>query len=266
MATAGLQVWNDGGLYQIDGTIPNVQLRSKQTGVAAFESVYIGSNPGGSYNGVLPIIDFYVQSSSPVFALYSPGNPAVIKKTETDNAGNWHLQVLCAYVGQSVTLLTFDAALPAQSGAGFQVFNASGVCVFDAGAPALVVTGAYSGNTANVSPTAYIYNGTVTYTPNVVFPMPGGRKFAVVGAMGPLLNNYSGTVGNGQANTYLSPGMFQCDDGQIQMPICVFGMTPAPVQAQINYSTAPLTISHQLTAYGSCFNYQFLAADVTGII
>ncbi|CAB3795445.1 hypothetical protein LMG28138_03881 [Pararobbsia alpina] len=264
--SAGLQVWNEGDLFQIDGTYSNMQLRSSQSADAIYTSVYIGSNPQGSYTGILPIATFNVRASSPVFALYSPGNPSVIKSTQTDNAGNWTVQVLCAFVGQVVTLLSFDTATPTASNFGLQVFNESGVLVFDANSAPLLISGAYSGNIANLDPNAYVYNSTVTRPTNIIFPTDPAHKFAVVGAMGPLLAYSGGVVGNGNLTTYLYPGMFQTDPGQIQMPICGFGQTPGPVQAFVQYDTTPFTATNQTTAYGSCFNYQFLVADVTGIV
>lgn len=243
-----------------------MQLRGKASAAAVFTSVYIGSNPDGQYFCPLPIAQFTFAASTPVFALYSPGAPAVIKQTNVDAAGNWTVLVLCCFVGQTVEVLCFDTA-QAQGGTfGLQIFREDSVCIFDASQPPLLITDFKSGNIAGVDPNANTHNGTTTFADNTIFPTTPGRKYAVVGAMGPVLGEFAGTVGNGQLNTFLFPACFQMDDGQIQMLICGFGETPAAVQGSPNYSTAPVTGSHRLTAYGSCYSYQFLIADVTGIV
>lgn len=265
--TAGLQVWNDGNPFQIDGSFPNMQLRSSAQAAAVMQNVFIGNNPGGTYTATLPIADFFFAAQQPVIGLYSPGAPALVKSTATDNAGNWHVQVLCATAGQVVTILCFDTAQNTGARSGFQIFDGNGVCTFDATAPPLVVTDYRAGNIAGVDPSAHVYNSTVTYPDNTIFPTTPGRKFAVVGAEAPMLDPGTGVVVNGQWNTYLQVLMFQTDDGQIQMPRCVFGETPSAGNAfAIAYGTAAIPHPAQTTAYGSCFNYRFLIADVTGIV
>lgn len=121
----GLQTFNDSGLYQIDGSSPNIALVKKQT---------VRFAPGTSANATSSfwyatvsvsagdIVAFSCSTLAPVpFYQYGGGYRICVDGTGKGSAAN-----------HSVTFYVFRHHTPAPGSFGYQLFDTAGQLVFDA--------------------------------------------------------------------------------------------------------------------------------------
>jgi hypothetical protein len=134
--TAGFQAFNDGGVYQIDGTTINLvrrQLISVTTSAGALD---MGKNNAGTMNtNTASVATVSFSAVTPLLVIYSPNRPAAIMKCLNTGTNSWQAQIWTYAGNDTVELHVFDradAAAPAGAGFGLQVFNESGVLVADA--------------------------------------------------------------------------------------------------------------------------------------
>jgi hypothetical protein len=141
MPSAGLQIINDGGSFQIDQTYRNLCLRQKGTAVTS--STLSSGSSYASFN--------VTGLTSPIIAIGGSATASVQTYWDAPNSRHGFLISANGAVGTSVPYYIFD--VPTELGAtyGFQVRDASGVLLFDATQPPLRVRGFYRNQSANVS-------------------------------------------------------------------------------------------------------------------
>lgn len=151
---AGLQVFNDGGVYQIDGTTPNY-VRTQLIGVSTSPgAVDMGrANSGVMNTNTANIANVSVVAQSPLFVLYSPNAPAAILKSVNAGGNSWTVQIWTLSLATNLELHVFEpsAALVTPGvGYGLQVFDTSGNLIADARQRFARILDVQQGNIFNV--------------------------------------------------------------------------------------------------------------------
>lgn len=162
---AGIQVFNDSGIVQIDGTYSNLQLIAKGTTTTTMQLLQYNTQPNGTYYYTTPVAFVSFVANSPVFAVGGPVAASVISTSVSGST--WTVGVVTPAGTASFDWYVFDQAATVGSNVGFQVFNDSGVLVFDAQAKYLKVLD----NILDLVPTTtqsgvngYTYPFTYTYS------------------------------------------------------------------------------------------------------
>lgn len=127
--TAGLQVINDSGVFQIDDTYKNLQLISK-TAVTTMTQVASGSMSAGLYG--YWYYDIVVTSATnPVVALGGNASNWLIVGAVNISGGTWTFRV---YSDSDVDFTYYVFDVPTTSGSfGLEVFNSSGALQYTSG-------------------------------------------------------------------------------------------------------------------------------------
>jgi hypothetical protein len=148
--TAGFQAFNDGGVYQIDGTTYNLARRQVISVSTSAGNLDMGKNNAGTMNyNTASIANVSFSAVTPLLVIYSPGRPAAIMKCLNTGTNTWQAQIWTYAGNDTLELHVFDradAAAPAGAGYGLQVFDASGVLVADARQRLARVMDVQSGN------------------------------------------------------------------------------------------------------------------------
>ena len=151
--TAGFQAFNDGGVYQIDGSTINLvrtQLISVTTGAGALDMSK--NNAGGMNTNTANVATVSFSATTPLLVIYSASVAAAVMKCVSTGSNTWSAQIW-SYSATTLELHIFDradVAAPSGSGYGLQVFNESGVLVADARQRLARVLDVQSGNIQNV--------------------------------------------------------------------------------------------------------------------
>lgn len=134
--TAGFQAFNDGGVYQIDGTTYNLVRRQVISVTTAGGPLDMGKNNAGTMNtNTASVATVSFSAVTPLLVIYSPNRPAAIMKVLNTGSNAWQAQIWTYGANDTVELHVFDradAAAPSGAGYGLQVFDANGVLVADA--------------------------------------------------------------------------------------------------------------------------------------
>jgi hypothetical protein len=112
------------------------------------------SNAGSMYTFNANVSSFLISAVKPLVALYSPNAYATILQCINNNNGTWSVKIW-SNVAATITVYVFDesaAAAPSGPGYGLQVFNESGVLVFDARQRIARVIDTQIGNINNAGP------------------------------------------------------------------------------------------------------------------
>lgn len=139
---AGLQIFNDAGVYQIDETYINYVLISK--GTATTNS----ASPNYSFSA-RPI--YYVEitatgRTAPILALKGTYGDAVCVVGGSVSDGTWKWRVAASDNGISFDYYIFDVAPLSSDNFGLQVFNTAGDPVFHSSQKPLRVAGTFTSN------------------------------------------------------------------------------------------------------------------------
>ena len=246
--TAGFQAFTDTGLVQIDGTTQNYALRQTISVTTASGGMNAGmSNAGVMYQLSAPIATVSVTAAQPLFVVHSPGTYATIIKC-TQSGSTWTVQLWSASP-TTLTLYVFDqssAAAPAGPGYGLQVFDASGVLVFDARQRIARILDAQSGNINNAGAGWGQWNQIDNWTTS--FSYPGASKVGVACIGNAFLSAPTGGSNNGWYNI---SGM-QTVGNTVNLAYQYFqqGNTSHPGNN---------------VCYGSAFDWRFMAVDLSNI-
>jgi hypothetical protein len=150
---AGLQIFNQGGFYQIDSEYKNFRLTGKQTialpGVAA--------SPPELFPGT---VSTFITGNTPIVAIRSTVFCS-IAMVRTGLPTNFQVRLASQDPG-SATIYIFDQSPPVATGAGLQVFDGSGNQVYDANDKSLRVLDYYKqGNVFPGAVSSRSYSGKV---------------------------------------------------------------------------------------------------------
>lgn len=182
---AGLQVFNNDSIIQIDGAYSNLQLTLKGSASSTMQTLGYQTNPNGTYFRDTPIAYVTFSGATPVFALSGPSTASVVSTSVSGS--QWTVGVVTPGGPASFDWFVFDKAAPFSSNSGLQVFNDSSVLVFDAYAKYMKVIG----NVLDLVPT-FAINGVNGYTSPFTntYSFPG--KTTAIGCMFTPVN--SGTT------------------------------------------------------------------------
>lgn len=122
---AGLTVYNDSGVAQIDSEHRNIRLRAKGTLTA---DLYLRGRPGG---GSLWYAGLAVDAARPMFAFSSTAQVRCMYVTQ-DSTPVMAFHVINQQ-GASINWWQFETGTTAEYGSGIRIFNAAGEQVFDGG-------------------------------------------------------------------------------------------------------------------------------------
>lgn len=203
---AGLKVFNEGNVIQIDSTFSNHQLIQKKTVTATNQYFTWGVYAFNAVSAIQPMAVISFDANEPLVAYYSTNMAALMS---TQRRGNtWTLTFWCPDWG-SVEVFVFDKAKISPSKYGMQVFDESGKLVFDAvNKYARIIDYIYGR-------VPYQNHGPGSYTSS--FSYQRGRKFAVGAVLTPggwadISYNH-----DSEFKVYVAYGGWSIADGAVRM-------------------------------------------------
>lgn len=239
--TAGFQAFNDGGVYQIDGTTPNF-VRSQLINVTtASGALDMGkSNAGAMNTNTAFVATVGVTVANPLFVIYSPSVPAAIMKSVNTGGNNWSVQIWTYNAAATVELHVFTsaaAAAPTGAGFGLQVFDASGTLIADARQRLARVLDVQSGNIQNAGGGWGAYTSINLQTQSYSYSVP---KVGV----GAMLTPFTASP-----NVYYRTQGFQTSGGTISREYHYVGINGNPPGSE--------------NVFGSQYDWRFMAVDLS---
>ena len=190
---AGLQVFNDSGIVQIDGTYSNLQLTAKGTASTSMQNLSYFTQANGTFRYNTPYTTVSFTGNTPVFAVSGDSTVSVVSTSVSGSV--WTVGIITPNGPASFEWYVFDEASSSGGNYGLQVFNDSGVLVFDSSNKyfrqigyVFGVVPTYSANNVNgyTNPVTYLYS----------FP---GKKCAVACMLSPV--NYGNVKWDSGTNT-----------------------------------------------------------------
>ncbi|WP_320327930.1 hypothetical protein [Pseudomonas sp. P8_250] len=150
--SAGFQSWNDSGTVQIDENYTSMTLVTSPT---------ITINTTDTY--------FDIASANPIVFLGNTSGAYVRMTSRVNLGGSVWRYTFSANVAINVRLYCFDQAAPSSSNYGMQIFNGSGVLVFDSNSPFLRLSAIHqvvgtASNSFAVPQDGRAYAAALTYT------------------------------------------------------------------------------------------------------
>lgn len=183
---AGLQVFNDSGIIQIDGTYSNLQLVARGSATTSMQTLAYNTQPNGTFQYDTPYVQINFTGTTPVFAVSGGSTVCVISTAVSGNS--WTIGIVTPNGPTSFEWFVFDKATPSGTNVGLQVFNESGQLVFDAGQKYIRVLGSVLGVVPSyTSGTVSGYTNPLTYS----YSYPG-KKCAVGAILTPF--NYGDRI------------------------------------------------------------------------
>ena len=137
----GLEVYNDSGVYQIDGSAPNYMLKASGSGTCN-----TAQTTGGRTRYYTTIA--VTSSEAPLIALGNTSHRMLVYAVSVSGS-TWTFMIVSSTNGATFNYYVFDKNVTPSGTVGLEVYNASGALLYKSGGKPLRIVGAGAGTYAS---------------------------------------------------------------------------------------------------------------------